>query len=288
MSLADRRSVGRALSFVRAVVRLYRERNIPFMAGSIAYAAFISLIPTVLLLLVAASVVGGEPLQAYVLDLTEQYLTPTSQGVLEQSIATAADQVGLSVLGGIALIWAVLKVFRSLDTAFAELYGAPSNPGIVDQVTDGFVVAAVMLTVVLTTVATATVLAAASAGSLSAIAGLPVASALPVVRAVGFVALVVGLVLAFLPIYYLFPDVPMRIREALPGAFVAALGWTALQALFQVYVAMSSASQLYGVVGAVILIITWLYFGAVVVLLGVATNVVLSGRAPRREYGDRA
>lgn len=78
----------------------------------------------------------------------------------------------------------------------------------------------------------------------------------------------------------------MTLRKALPGAAVAAVGWTLLQALFQVYVSMTSGAQLYGVLGGVILLITWLYFGSVVVLLGAATNVVLSGRYRRADYGE--
>jgi membrane protein len=116
---------------------------------------------------------------------------------------------------------------------------------------------------------------------------LEVGTDLPLVRTLSFVALVVGLTVAFLPMYYVFPDVPMTFGEALPGAAVAAVGWALLQGAFQVYVSMTSASRLYGVIGGVILFITWLYFGAVIVLLGGATNVVLSGREPSANYGVR-
>jgi membrane protein len=48
--------------------------------------------------------------------------------------------------------------------------------------------------------------------------------------------------------------------------------------VFQIYVSFSQPSQLYGVIGGVILFITWLYLGSVVILLGAATNIILSGR----------
>jgi membrane protein len=78
--------------------------------------------------------------------------------------------------------------------------------------------------------------------------------------------------------YYVFPDVDVTFREVLPGAALAAVGWALLQSAFQVYVSLSSASQVYGVIGGVLLFLAWLYFGAVVILLGGATNVVLAGR----------
>jgi membrane protein len=50
---------------------------------------------------------------------------------------------------------------------------------------------------------------------------------------------------------------------------------------------MTSASELYGVIGGVILFITWLYFGAVIILLGAATNVVLADDAGLTDDGGR-
>jgi len=280
VSLANNRPISRAVSFTRQAVSLYRDRDIPFMAGSIAYAAFVSLIPLILLLFVAATVLGGEALQQQLLTVTEQYLTPASQGVIEQSLDQSASRVGVSIVGALALVWAVLKVFRWLDTAFVELYDSDASPGIRDQIRDGLVVLGAMTTAVLVMLAIGTVVALAP--SLAP----DIATPLPTVRVVGFVALVVGLVVAFLPMYYVFPNEPMSLSKALPGAVVAALGWTLLQALFQVYVSMSSGSELYGVLGGVILLITWLYLAAVAILIGVATNVVISGRNRQPDYGE--
>lgn len=280
MSLTTTRPVSRAVSFTRQLVSLYRDRDVSFMAGSLAYAAFVSLLPLILLVFVAATVIGGQALQQQVLTVTDQYLTPASQGVVEQSLDQSAGRVGVSVVGFLALLWAVLKVFRWLDTAFSELYDSDASPDIVDQVTDGLVVLGVMTTAILAMLAIGAVVALEP--SL-----LPdIDTSLPTIRIVGFVALVVGLVVAFLPMYYVFPNRPMTLSEALPGAVVAALGWTLLQALFQAYVSMSSEAKLYGVLGGVILLITWLYLAAVVVLLGVATNVVLSGRNRQPDYGE--
>jgi len=92
------------------------------------------------------------------------------------------------------------------------------------------------------------------------------------------VFLIVALTLAFLPMYYVFPDVSLSVREVLPGTVLAAVGWTALQAGFQLYVEFSATNQLYGTIGGIILLLTWLYLGAALVLIGGAVNVVLSGR----------
>lgn len=264
--------MSRVFTVVRSIVSLYRDRDIPFLAGSVAYAAFVSVIPLVLLLLIAASVFGGEAFRQYVLDLTSQYLTPDATGVVEESITQAANQVGFSILGFVVLLWSVLKVFRTLDTAFSELYQATLHAGILEQIRDGIVVFGAMTAAILTMVA----LGAVAALAPNLFGGIE--SRLPLVRVASFLALIVGLTVAFLPMYYVFPDVDVSFREVLPGAALAAVGWTLLQSAFQVYVSLSSASQVYGVIGGIIVFLTWLYFGAVVILLGGATNVVLAGR----------
>ena len=274
--------MSRVATVVRSVVALYRERDIPFLAGSVAYSAFVSLIPLLLLLLIAASVFGSEALRGYVIDVTSRYLAPDTVAVIEQSITRGADRVGFSLLGFVAL-WSVLKVFRTLDKAFSELYSARIDAGIVEQFRDGTIVLGAMTAAVLAMVAVGALIALGpgllgiaapdGAGSLGG-----VGSQLPLVRVASFPGLVVGLTVAFLPMYYVFPDIEVSLREALPGAVFAAVGWTLLQAAFQVYVSLSSASRMYGAIGGVILLLTWLYFGAVAVLLGGATNVVLAGR----------
>lgn len=242
------------------------------MAGSVAYAAFVSLVPLLLLALVVASVLGGESLEAYVFAATEQYLTPSALELVHQSLDQAQSRLQLSIISGAALLWATLKVFRSLDTAFAELYAVETDVSIVDQIVDGLLVLGGMAVAFLAMVATGALVALAPTFSVGVETGIPV------VRILGFVGLITGLVLAFLPMYYFFPNVEMTVVGALPGATLAAVGWTLLQALFQVYVSLSSTSELYGVLGGIILLITWLYFGSVVILLGGATNAVLAGR----------
>ena len=261
--------MSRVATVVRSVVALYRERDIPFLAGSVAYSAFVSLIPLLLLLLIAASVFGSEALRGYVIDVTSRYLAPDAVVVIEQSITRGADRVGFSLLGFVALLWSVLKVFRTLDKAFSELYSARIDAGIVEQLRDGTIVLGAMTAAVLAMVAVGALIALGP-GLLDGIAAPDgagwlggVGFRLPLVRVAGFPGLVVGLTVAFLPMYYVFPDVEVSLREALPGAAFAAVGWTLLQAAFQVYVSLSSASRMYG---------------AVAVLLGGATNVVLAGR----------
>jgi membrane protein len=279
VSFVSDQPVDRTVTLVRDVVTVYRDRDISFLAGSIAYAAFVSLIPLVLLVLILASVLGGDSLRTYVITATEQYLTPAATGIIERSLSASSNRVGFSIFGGVALLWSVLKVFRTLDKAFNDLYEPQTDPGFLEQLRDGIIVLCAMIVAVLTTVGIGAVFAYASV--LSILDGRTL-----LLRALGIVVLLAGLTVAFLPIYYVFPNTEMELREVLPGTAVAAVGWTLLQILFQFYVSMTSAGELYGVIGGVILLLTWLYFGAIVILLGGATNVVLFEGEPTQRTRD--
>ncbi|EMA70736.1 ribonuclease BN [Halorubrum aidingense JCM 13560] len=256
----------RAARIVRGIVHEARVNNVPFMAGSIAYSAFISLLPLVLLLVIAASVIGGEPLASYTQGVTESYLTPAGQSLLADSISQAGSQTGLSILGVGVLLWGVLRVFRALDTAFSAIYGTQRKSDLTTQFKNGVVV--------LVTLGIA-LLAVLAVGLTLRFVPDP-----PFSEVVGEVSLIFGLSVVFVPIYYVFPDADVSVKMILPGAVVAAVGWTLLNAGFGVYVTYSSTQDLYGVIGGVVLLITFLYFGALVILIGAVTNAVLMGTRP--------
>ena len=252
------------------VAAIAKKSDVTFLAASLAYYAFLSLIPTVVLALAVATTFGGERLASVVVAATEGFLTESGQEVLDAALTESGGAGGATVLGVVILLWGALKVFRALDIAFSKVYGAESENTFLDQLVDSLVVlGSIGLTLVFMFVLAA-VLAALQFGLVFELASVLL---LP--------ALLTG---AFLPIYYRFPDTAITVREALPGAMFAAVGWTALQGLFQVYASAAGATA-YGIVGGVILLVTWLYIAGVVLLVGAVLNVVLAERIPA-EFAD--
>lgn len=268
MALSERssRHVEWAVGFLQALVATFRSAHVPFLAGSIAYAAFVSLLPLLVLAVLVASAVGGEAFVDVVLGLTEAYLSPTGQDLVAGTVEQATAQTGLSVLSVAVLLWATLRLFRSLDLAFSLIYGTEERADFASQLVDGVTVLVAM--------------GLAAGGIAATLALVTLLPDLPRVYVVEKLVLVGFLTVALFPLYYVFPDRSLSLDEVLPGTIVAAAGWTLLEIGFEVYVGLSSASELYGVVGGVILLITWLYFGAVTVLLGATVNVVLFQGSP--------
>ena len=253
-----------AFGTARRVADLAVDRQVTFLAAAIAYYAFVSLVPALLLLVVVATAVFGEAIAAELVASTGGFLTPAGEEAIVAAVSSAGGRTGASLLGIAVLLWSTLKVFRGLDTAFVALYGGDETPGFLKQVVDAASVVAVVGVGIGVMVAVGAFVAAADA--------------VPLVEAASVLALPVFLAVVFLPVYYILPQPRIGVREALPGAAFAAVCWTLLQAGFQVYAAGAAQYQVYGVIGGILLLVTWLYLAAAVVVLGGAVNVVLAGR----------
>lgn len=84
-------------------------------------------------------------------------------------------------------------------------------------------------------------------------------------------------------------------RWVSPGAIVATLLWLAGSALFSVYAAnFGSYNETYGTLGGVIILLTWLWLSAFIVLLGAELNSEIehqtardTSKGPERPVGER-
>lgn len=257
----------RLASFARSLVTVVRDEQLTFLAAAIAYYAFVSIIPLLLVALAVASAVAGEALATEVLSLIGEFLTPQAATLIEGALVTGTGRGGATIVGLVVLLWSSLRVFRGLDIAFSRVYGQQAPIGLVEQVRDALLVLGAIGLGLGATVLLGTV--------------LPL-SDVPLPTYSGPLGLVVVLSVVFLPIYYVFPDSGVNIREAIPGAVFAGGGWTLLSIGFSVYAARAASFQLYGIIGAVLVVLTWFYFGGLLVLLGAALNAVLAGQKDRQ------
>ena len=148
--------------------------------------------------------------------------------------------------------------------AFSEIYGTRKERSGLRKLTDSLLIFAIVIV------------------SLVLIGGVGVALVL-VIDSIAVSVLSVPLLfgaflLAFLPMYYRFPGERVTLDEALPGAAFSAVAWTLSALFFRVYATTSDSIALYGIAGAVLLVLTWLYLGGLILLFGVILNAVLADR----------
>ena len=246
-----------------AVYRTANDRDITFLAAGFAYYAFVSLIPMVLLALVVGSLLGGEAAAERLILIAGDFLPAAGEDLVVDALTTEAGRAQATVVALLVASWGALKVFRGLSLAFDKVYDEVAEDTLIDEIRDGFTV----------------IFAGAGALALMIVIGAALgiaADAVPFAGIVSWIALLIGLVLVFLPIYYVLPPISVTVSEIVPGAVFAAIGWTILQIGFQIYAANAGRYAAYGAVGAVLLFVTWLYFAGILILLGTVLNVVLA------------
>ena len=248
----------------RRVYSDFSEKNVTFMAAGIAYNAFVSLAPTLLLLLLVISVFGGG-LEGRIVEVAGSWLPDPIADIVEQIFEGESSAASVSFVGLVVLVWGTLKIFRGLDTAFSEIYETEGKNSFVDQLKDGVVVLVALVVAVLATVGVTVVFSRFS-------------DTIPFVGVLTPLVLIVGLVVALAPMYYRFPDADLGWGDVLPGTVFAALGWAALQGLFQVYLAFKGPGS-GSFFGSVIVVVTYLYFSGLVLLLGAVVNAVVGGHS---------
>ena len=248
----------------RAVVALARRQNLTYVAAGVAYYALVSFVPLLLLVVAASSLLGGEPLADRVIALIGQQLSSSGQRAVVGMLTVTAGRGTASVVGVVALAWSALRLFRGLDQGVREMYRDTPDRSLLQGFRNGVVVG------------TGLVLAITAVVFVDAVLPTPSLS-VPFVGDLRRVVLGVVLAIAFVPIYYVLSPIPTSVRAVVPGAVVAAVGWVVLQVAFRIYAVSASQYGAYGVLGGILLFVTWLYFASVVVLLGAAVNAVRQG-----------
>lgn len=256
------------LSVGRTVLKTIKEREVTFMAASISYYSFVSLIPLLVLAVVVAIFVGGDPLKTDILAYAETNL-PAGFELIQSALDAETAQGGLGFVSLVLTVWGALKIFRGVDVAFSRIYGSEAG-GLLDQVRDGLVV-----------------LGSIGLGitGLGALTSVMAIVQFPFIDLISPLVLLATLCVAFFPFYYILPDVDAPPQEALPGTIFAAVGWTILGVGFGIYaeVAASDGTGGAAAVGAILLLLTYFYFSGMLLLTGAVVNAVIGGRVVDRQ-----
>lgn len=88
----------------------------------------------------------------------------------------------------------------------------------------------------------------------------------------------------FLALYWVVPNKKIHITSAMPGALFATAGWIITSLAFSYYVGnFASYSNTYGSIGGIIVLMMWLYFSAIILLLGGQLNAVMTERKQAKQ-----
>lgn len=92
-----------------------------------------------------------------------------------------------------------------------------------------------------------------------------------------YLTAVASLIFGFAALYHYTPARKLTWKEVLPGALFAAAGWILTSIGFSYYVNnFNNYSRIYGSIGAVIVLMTWLFISSVIIIMGGELNATLA------------
>lgn len=263
---------------VTHVARLNDEKHLGLIAAGVAFYAILAVFPGIAATIALWGIVG-DPALALEQIQDFQALIPVDVytllvGQLEMLATTDGLTLGwASILSFGFALWSARAGVAALMQGLNAIYDAPNRGGL-SHYLRAFVLTFSLIGVVLTAMACIVVVPVV-------LAFLPLGPwanfGVEIFRwIVGIGVLLIG----FAVIYRLGPNLEgQRARLMSPGAVFAVVFWVAASTGFSVYLQnFGHYNEIYGSIGAVIVMLMWLFISAYLVLLGGALNAEL-GRA---------
>ena len=255
------------------------------LAGHLAFMTMLALFPFLIFLLALAGFVGHTEAAARFVALMLDNLPPKVSEAMRMPVYEVVSERrgGLLTFGILAALWSAGSGLEAIRTAVARAYGLGQLRSIWRRRLESFLLViaaslAVILAMLLLVLGPKLWYAAQQFFFLP---DLWWKLWLPAQYAAGLLTMVAGTC----AVYYLLPNVHLRLRWILPGAAFAVAGWLLAVAAFSADLSyFDSYAVTYGSLGGVVAALLFFYIDAAILIFGAELN----GAILRAELGPRA
>jgi membrane protein len=246
------------------------DDGVPTLAAQTAYYFFFSLFPLLLFATPLLSVVGErEQVMGFLMAQLRSLVQGDSVKPFAEAIASivyAENAPGLMSIGALLAAWSGSNIFGSLMTALNTAYDAEETRAWWKRQIlrlGVFIVAAIVMIL-----ATITILAGEDIiDRVGMFLGLGHTGRM-VWKIIQFPLAFAFLVALGFIIYYFLPNVKQDWRKVLVASTVMTFLWIAATLVFRMYVQYFPPNPAYGIIGGVIILLTWMYYSMFVLLAG--------------------
>lgn len=247
--------------------------NVPRLSAAFAFYAILSIAPTLVCVVAAASIIYGHEIDAL------HSLVVQTQGALGPEAAKLiADMIHSSFnshTGTLAIVvsltitlFSASNLFLQLDDSVKTIWGFKQTGSAVRNIIFSRI-AALAGVIVFGAVLTIWIGFDAWLGRSGGLVGGAEA-----IRVISAISSVLFLAIVFGAAYRYMPGSRIDWRHVWPGALLAAIGVGASKQLLSLYFTSSNVSSVYGSAGALIVILLWLYYTAQIFFFGVEATYV--------------
>jgi membrane protein len=260
----------------RTITRYFGE-NMTDRAAGLTYYSLLSLFPAMIVVVALVGVFGQHPeTTEKILDIARQVSSSSAAETLEGPIeGVVSNKGGAGALLGLGLagaLWSASGYVAAFMRASNEIWEVPKERRFFRKLPVRLGLT-VLMTVVSACAAVALVVTGPVAEAIGGAVGLE-GTAVTLWSVAKWPVLVALVAVAFALLYYGAPNVRQPpFRSVMVGALVAVLVWIAASAGFALYLTFfGSYNKTYGSLGAVIVLLLWLFLSNNAVLLGALFN----------------
>jgi len=259
----------RWLGFPIAVIYKYADDQGGYLAALITYYGFLSVFPLLLLLLAVLGFVlaGDAHLRDSVVNSAVAQFPVVGASLRTSIHAPDRSTTGLAI-GILGTLYGSIGAAQATQNAFNKVWAVPRNERpnpLKSRRRSLILLGALGVGVLVTTVASGLT---TGAGSYGATVGTGV-------KVAGIVVVAVANVGLFMFAFRVLTSAEIPTRHLRLGAVIAGLGWEVIQLIGTYYVSrLKGTQEAYGVFGAVLGLIAWIYLLAVTTVMAAEINVV--------------
>lgn len=264
------------LSVIRDTFRDFGRDECPRLAASLSYYSVFALPPLLMLLMMILGAVVDRPVLQEEMDRQTQGLLGEAGGEQVRTILRHARPPGqggplLAVLGILVLVYGATKVFGELQESLNRVWEVKPDPRkggwkrfLVKRIFSfGMVLGIAFL--LLVSLALSAILTSLGNG-LGRL--LPGGLSGPLLEALNFGFSFGAIALLFGAMFKVLPDARTAWRDVAAGAVATAFLFVVGKSLIGLYLGRKNPGDVYGAAGSLVLILVWVYYSAMILLLG--------------------
>jgi membrane protein len=268
---------------VKDTIAEFSDDDVTGLAGEMAFRALMALAPFLLFLVGLTAILNNffavGDITDRLVERAEEVMPEDAAGVFGSMLDQVVESQGLgaAAFGLVAAFWAASAAIDVAIKGFNRAYDVKEDRGLIRRkaislgltaIFGGFILASILLI-------TMGRIFAGAAGEAFDMEG----TALTLFSWLSIPAALVLVTIAVAVLYWLAPNTGARLRLISPGAVVFVIGWVVASLIFGEYISrFGDFNETYGAIGAVIVLLLWLYWSSIVLFVGVEVNAVLARR----------
>jgi membrane protein len=273
------------IQFFKLTFKEVSEDHVTAFAGNLTYKALFATFPFFTFLLSLLGLFNATQLVNTMLSKASGVLPPGAFDFIKNQLLSitqsqAESTFTLAAIVSILLaLWGVSGAFRSVMEAMNVMYEVDEDRPFWKRYGISIFISLAVVVLMLTALGMV-VFGSTIGGGLAGVVGL--GSVFQAVWSITQWPILACIVLfAFAVIYYFGPATKQKWRWISPGSILAFVFWLAFSLLFSLYVGTyGSYSQTYGSLAGVIILMLYIYYSAVIMLVGAEMNQVIEWHIP--------